>query len=255
MDALVKRIAFASFALIAVAITSPLLAVNLAEWNVATANAAVSNAVQVASTAAHVTAQPVVSHGNLGTAHSQVGTFLYRNWPTGTSPDPAKYYEFKIAPAPGYSLLLSSVAFAVVSGSSGPGTSAIGAFQLSASLNGFATPGTVVATETFAKDAMSHAFDLSLAGLGVQNGEVTFRFTMYRVGGVALSGLSAAPSLGNQGRNLVVNGSVFLQGEDPPGCVPTATTLCIDDAPGDERFQAKVDFQPEQARNPRARRR
>jgi hypothetical protein len=49
---LVRRIAFASFALIAVAITSPLLAVKLAEWNVATANAAVSNAVQIASTAA-----------------------------------------------------------------------------------------------------------------------------------------------------------------------------------------------------------
>ena len=168
-----KRVALVSFALVAVAITSPLRAVNLAEWSVANANASVSNTVQVASTAAHVTAQPVVSHGNLGTSYPQAGTFLYRNWPTGTSPDASKYYEFKIAPAPGYSLQLSSLAFAVGSGSSGPGTAVIGTFQLSASLNGFATPGTVIATETFPKDSMWHAFDLSLAALGVLNDEVT----------------------------------------------------------------------------------
>ncbi len=108
----------------------------------------------------------------------------------------------------------------------------------------------MIATETFPKDAMWHAFDLGLAGLGVQNGEVTFRFTMYRVGGDAFSGIGATPALGNQGRNLVVNGAVFLQGEVPPGCVTTATTLCIDDAPGDQRFQAKVDFQTDQGSKP-----
>jgi hypothetical protein len=248
MVALLNRTALVSLALIA-AIVTPARAAKLAEWNVNAANAAVANNVQVASTAAHVSAQPLVAHGSLDPPYASASTFLYRNWPTGQAPDPSKYYEFVIAPAAGYSLRLSSLALAVGSGSSGPATPITGLFQITASTNGFATPGILLATESFAKNAMWHAFDLDLHALGTQNGAVTFRFSMYQVGGNAFSGVGASTLFGNEGRNVVVNGSVFLQGQEP-ACQADETTLCIDGSPGDQRFQAKVDFQTEQGGKP-----
>src|SRR5262245_60476068 len=119
MVATLNRTALVSFALIA-AIVTPARAAKLAEWNVNAANAAVANNVQVLSTAAHVSAQPLVAHGSLDPPYASASTFLYRNWPTGQAPDPSKYYEFVIAPAAGYSLQLSSLSLAVGSGSSGP---------------------------------------------------------------------------------------------------------------------------------------
>jgi hypothetical protein len=254
MRALVNRSSLLSLALtvslaLIAAIASPARAANLAEWNVNAANAAAANTVQLASTAAHVTAQPLVAHGSLDPPYASASTFLYRNWPTGQAPDPSKYYEFQIAPAAGYSIQLSSLSLAVASGSSGPATPTSGLFQITASTNGFATPGMVIATETFAKNAMWDAFDIDLHAVGTQNGPVTFRFSMYRVGGNAFSGVGSSVLFGNEGRNLVVNGSVFLQGQEPT-CQEDETTLCIDGSPGDQRFQARVDFQTEQGGKP-----
>ena len=247
-EALVNRAALVSLALI-VAIASPARAANLAEWNVAAANAAVSNTIQVASTAAHVSADPVVAHGSLDPPYASASTFLYRNWPTGQTPDPTKYYEFEVTPQAGYSLQLASLSLAVASGSSGPATPTTGVFRVTASTNGFATPGIVIADETFAKNAMWDAFDLPLNALGTQNGPVTFRFYMYQVGGNAFSGVGSSTLFGNDGRNIVVNGSVFLTGQEPT-CQADDTTLCIDGSPGDQRFQAKVDFMTEQGGKP-----
>jgi hypothetical protein len=106
-------------------VSAPAAAVDLAEWDLAGANADVSDVVQVASEVAHVSAQPLTAQGDLQPSFDRESTFLYAGWPTGQTPDPTKYFEFSIAPDPGFSVQYESLSLAVASGGSGTG-----AFQI-----------------------------------------------------------------------------------------------------------------------------
>ena len=224
-------------------------AVTVAEWDIANANAGVSSSVGVAVEDPHVTAAPLSAHGNLAPAFFVQSTFVYRNWTSAPVPDPAKYYEFTITPDLGYSVDYESLLLAVASGSGGPNGNPTGFFQIRASLDGFTTPGAVVVTQTFPKNAQWQPFAIDLSSLGTTSSPVTFRFTMYQVGDGAYSGLGVNPIQGPNGRNLTVTGTV-IEGQAPAGCVPSATTLCIDDQPGDRRFEARVTFETTQGSMP-----
>jgi hypothetical protein len=231
-------------ALVASSIASPVGAAKLAEWDLAGANGSVSSTVPVALEAPHVFAEPLVAQDNLKPGFISSSTFLFLNWATGPVVDPAKFFEFEVAPEPGYSIDFDTLSLAVAAGGSGTG-----AFAIRASLDGFASPGQEIVSRTFVQNATWQAFDIDLSALGSKNVPVTFRFYMFMVGPPAYSGLGVNPAFGDQGRNLVLNGTVF-EGQAPTTCLPSATTLCIDDQPGDRRFSARVDFETTQGGMP-----
>ena len=75
------------------------------------------------STAPGVTATDLSRAPGLSTA-SGADSINASNWPTGSSPDPSKYYTLTVTPAAGCALDLSSLSVSLKTSSTGPGQAA-----------------------------------------------------------------------------------------------------------------------------------
>ena len=180
----------------------------LVEFDIANANAALSDTVEVASVGPNLFASPMASHGALGNPLNFAQSFCYTDWPTSGLLDSTKYYEFSIDPDPGFEIQYTDIGLAAASAGSGSGT-----VEIRGSLDSFSGSNIPLDTRSFAIDATWHALNLDISALGTQAGTVTFRVYLYNIPAVGFAGLGVSPTFGNEGQNVFVNG-VLLGG--PP---------------------------------------
>jgi hypothetical protein len=171
----------------------------ITEYDIATANAASANVVNIASQDANVTSSTMMSSG-LSSPFNNPQTFCYLNWPTAGALNPTQYYQFTITPNTGFEVNYSDIDLAVASGGSGTGT-----FEIRSSVDSFASS---LVTQNFPINATWQAYNVNISALGTQTSAVTFRFYMYNVPSNGFSGLGVDPFFGPNGSNFTVNGTV-----------------------------------------------
>lgn len=193
-------------------------AVPIVEWDLANAtgqDAAVLN-IDANANATAITASPGVSEWS---STAQDGFIAASGWATAV-PDSARYYEWAVTAAAGYSIDYQNITLALFRGISG-GNHGAEQWDLHASIDAFGLSD--IALQTF--DISSSAADeqilfsaTDISALGTATGTVTFRLYGYdytATGDFSGLGNDSGWLIGGTGANPVVGGSIFLTVPEP----------------------------------------
>jgi len=197
------------------------------EYDIAGAN---GQTAQVAASAANLAASTLTATG-VNTRNPNAGytgMVAAANWPTSSSPDPGKYFEFSLTADPGYSVTYGSITLALFRDYQNANRYGPQSWQMHASTDGFSLSDVLLFSldiSSSTPDEQVVIGDQDISALGTQSGTVSFRLYGYnRKGSSVYAGLAneGGTHLTGTGANLILKGLV-----NPPGTLPEPITILI----------------------------
>jgi hypothetical protein len=199
-------------ALLALLVSPPIVsATTIVEYNVAGADGLKAPVARVAD---GVLADPLLLVGGNESSLKQTGVVAAKNWSAGTSGNALKYIEFVVTPEPGYAVQYETIAFALFRENGKKDKKGPDFWDLYASTDAFATPGTRLLTADISgsDDYGQVVFkNRDISALGSQTGEVYFRFLARNPQGAqGFGGLSntSGGAYDGVGSNVILTGCV-----------------------------------------------